>query len=156
MPVETLPAARQPQWIETTCVAVALPPDTAIDGKTRFIPIAWQARGTLAECTPVIVGAEQAGLPFFLQWRVIELLCAGRAVRTVDGELHVWCGPTTPEDYLGRWRKALKKPVATAELAERYGVGVFVSLGAELRHARTARSAWPDAPFKSFEDLEAL
>lgn len=155
MPTATPAAAHRPQWIETECLTVAMPADTTFHDDVHFVPIVWEHEGDVAAQRPVIVGAEPHALPFFPRWRLMSLLCADRALRTIGGQLHVGGGHIHPERYLARWREALKNPVTVATLAERRRLGLRVELSAVLDPLRGARSPWAGSPFETFEDLEA-
>lgn len=87
---------------------------------------------------------------------LISLICAERAVMTVDRSLLVNGAPLSPEKYIGRWRARLANPVPLARLALDKGLRAVAVL--QWRHspeigARKANRVNP--PFNFFSDLLA-
>lgn len=155
MPTEHISAAGQPPLNELGRVAVALPAEATLYGDTHFVAIAWDSASDGTEPQPTILGADRQALPYLPRYRLIDLLCGDRAMRTVDGALRVQHRTVTPEAYLGLWRAALQQPLEPAALAERHGLKILVTLGAALAPVRTSRSTWTSSPFATFAEFEA-
>ncbi|KZT16320.1 hypothetical protein A1D30_12590 [Acidovorax sp. GW101-3H11] len=156
MQAEMLQAAHRRPEIERTRVAVALPPDATSSGEALFVPITWEDTNDDGAGRPRILRDPHGALPSFTSRRLIGFLCQDRATRTVDGNLKLWYGEVSPEDYLRLWREALKSPLTPAQLAERHGLCLRVTLCATLDRVRGMRCPWPNAPFETFEHLEAF
>ncbi len=153
MPTETISAAIQP-LNEFARAVVALPKDATLYSDTHFMAIAWDQPDDASAPRPTILGAGRGVLPYLPAYRLINLLCGDRAMRTVDGTLRVCRRTVTPEAYLGLWRAALQAALSPEELADQLGLKILVTLGAALASARQASSCWTTSPFKSFSEFE--
>lgn len=100
MQAEMLQAAHRRPEIERTRVAVALPPDATSSGEALFVPITWEDTNDDGAGRPRILRDPHGVLPSFTSRRLIGFLCQDRATRTVDGNLKLWYGEVSPEDYL--------------------------------------------------------
>jgi hypothetical protein len=155
MPTDLTSAATQPPINEVARAAVVLPTDATLYSDTRFVAIAWDDPGDGSQPQASILGADGRTLPYLARFQLIDLLCGDRAMRAVDGTLQVCHRAVTPEAYLGLWRSALKVPLTPADLAERFGLTIVVTLGAALATARLVRSGWTTSPFAGFAEFEA-
>lgn len=153
-------AARPLPQNETGRTLVAIPPDATFYSTTQYIAIAWDSEPPAptghAPCArAVILGDADHSLPYLADYSLINLLCSDRAMRTIGGQLRVGGRIVSPEDYLGLWRVALALPLTPAELAQKLGLQIVVTLGAALEQARSARCGWTGSPFPTFAEFES-
>ena len=149
------PAATSSALNEHFRAAVALPKETTFYDDCHYIAISWDNANDEMPVQPSILFPKFDGLPYFPQYSLIGLLCGSRAKHAVDGTLRVQGQIVTPEAYLGLWRAALADAMSTAQLADRCGLRILVTLGAALEAVRTAKSPWTSSPFETFAAFES-
>lgn len=148
------PAVTLPALNEHARAAVALPEGTTFYNDCQYILINWDSNGDEPLMPPSILFSKPDLLPYYPKYRAIDLLCGSRARQAVDGTLRVQGAIVTPEAYLGLWRSALAEAMSPAQLADRCGLRILVTIGAALETARMAKSGWSTSPFETFATFE--
>jgi hypothetical protein len=151
----SLPAVASPTLDEHFRAVVGLPKNTTFYGDCHYIAISWDRANDRMPVQPSVLFQRPNGLPYFLEHRLIGMLCASRAGHSVDGTLRVQGQIVTPEAYLGLWRAALADVISPSQLANRCGLRILVTLGAALETVRTAKSPWTSSPFETFAAFES-
>jgi len=154
---QTSLAATQPPTInEHFRSVIALPINVTFYDEIQYIAITWDALNDGLTPRPRILHARAGLLPYLPAYRLIDLLCDDRAKKSVDGTLRVQGRAIRPETYLGLWRTALAEALTPTQFAARWGLRVFLTVGATLEPARSSKCSWTSSPFPTFEAFEAL